>query len=123
MTETVFESARFERENRTVQKMIELHCRHHHSEGRRALCDDCRQLAAFCERRLSRCVYKAEKPACDKCPVHCYKPVQREKIRIIMRWAGPRMLFYSPIAAIRHIFDSRRPVPPWPGKNGKKDTL
>ena len=41
--------------------------------------------------------------ACKNCPVHCYKPEMREQIRIVMRWAGPRMLFYKPIAAIKHL--------------------
>ena len=37
------------------------------------------------------------------CPTHCYAPKEREQIRRIMRWAGPRMFFYSPINAIRHL--------------------
>ncbi|MCL6271844.1 nitrous oxide-stimulated promoter family protein [Sansalvadorimonas sp. 2012CJ34-2] len=120
MTKTFFNSSRLERENRTVQKMIELYCHHHHRNGLKGCCSKCRELQDFAERRLSRCIYGPEKPVCAKCPVHCYKPAQREQIRIIMRWAGPRMLLHSPVLAIRHLLDERRPVPPWPGKKSRK---
>jgi hypothetical protein len=29
----------------------------------------------------------------------------REKIRTIMRWAGPRMIIYDPVAAIKHLLN------------------
>jgi hypothetical protein len=35
----------------------------------------------------------------------------REKIRVVMRYAGPRMLFRHPWFAIQHLFDGfRKPV-------------
>ena len=38
-----------------------------------------------------------------KCPVHCYRPEMREQIRKVMLWAGPRMIWYHPVDAIRHL--------------------
>jgi hypothetical protein len=38
------------------------------------------------------------------CKTHCYAPTYREKIREIMRYGGPRMLFISPIQVIRHMY-------------------
>jgi hypothetical protein len=32
----------------------------------------------------------------------------RETIRIVMRYAGPRMLVYHPILAIQHLLDGMR---------------
>jgi len=32
----------------------------------------------------------------------------REKIREVMRFSGPRMLFHHPIAAIRHVVESKK---------------
>ncbi|MDY5655574.1 MAG: nitrous oxide-stimulated promoter family protein, partial [Prevotella sp.] len=52
---------------------------------------------------LDRCRYGEHKPTCKQCPIHCYRPEMKEKIRGIMRWAGPRMILYHPIAAIRHL--------------------
>ncbi len=35
---------------------------------------------------------------------HCYGPTYREKIREIMRYGGPKMLFVSPIQVIKHMY-------------------
>jgi hypothetical protein len=48
------------------------------------------------------------KTFCSNCKVHCYKPEMREKIREIMRFSGPRMIFYHPIMAIRHLIESKK---------------
>lgn len=48
------------------------------------------------------------KTFCSNCRVHCYKPEMREKIRAVMRFSGPRMLFVHPVAAIRHVIETRR---------------
>ena len=34
------------------------------------------------------------KTFCSNCKVHCYKPEMRKKIRAVMRFSGPRMIFY-----------------------------
>lgn len=92
---------RIEQEKETVQFMIELYCRK--VEKNRELCPECRELIVFAHKRLDRCRYGEDKTTCQKCPSHCYPPHQREKIRLIMRTIGPRMLFYSPLKAIRHM--------------------
>ena len=32
-----------------------------------------------------------------------YRPEMKERIRMVMRWSGPRMIIYHPIVAIRHL--------------------
>jgi len=91
---------RIEREKQTVCKMIELYCRHHLKQNR--MPDEYQHLAEFACRRLDHCKYGEQKTACKNCPTHCYAPKEREQIREIIRWAGPRMLFYSPVEAIKH---------------------
>ncbi len=49
-----------------------------------------------------------EKTFCSNCTVHCYRPEMRERIRTVMRYAGPRMLFHHPVIAIRHMIESQR---------------
>ena len=102
-------SLRLQRERRTVELMIALYCRAHH--GAESLCADCRELAEYAARRVDACPYGAEKPTCVNCPTHCYKPAMRERIREVMRFAGPRMLFRHPILAIMHLIDERRKAP------------
>lgn len=95
--------SKIDREKQTVRKMIELYCRHHLKLD--TMPEEYQHLAEFACRRLDRCKYGERKTACKDCPTHCYAPKEREQIREIMRWAGPRMIFYSPIDAIRHLFN------------------
>ena len=92
---------RIDEEKRTVEKMIRLYCRR--KEGNRELCPSCSELLEYAVVRLSRCRFGNGKSTCQKCPVHCYKPVMRDKMREVMRWAGPRMMLYHPVDAIRHL--------------------
>jgi hypothetical protein len=93
---------RIEKEKKIVRKMIELYCRHHLKQD--IISEEYQHLIEFAYRRLDHCRFGEKKTACKNCPVHCYAPKEREKIRMIMRWAGPRMLLYSPIEALRHIY-------------------
>ncbi|GET29052.1 nitrous oxide-stimulated promoter family protein [Prolixibacter sp. SD074] len=88
-------------EKQIVTLMIELYCRKNHR--REIICFDCEELIDYAAKRLDNCVFGDEKPACKHCPVHCYKPAMRERIREVMRWAGPRMILYRPGAAVRHM--------------------
>lgn len=92
---------RIEEEKRIVELMIRLYCRK--KEKNTTLCPSCEALLQYAHTRLTRCRFNEKKPACKHCPVHCYKPEMRKQIQHIMRFAGPRMLFYAPLEAIRHL--------------------
>ncbi|WEF09950.1 nitrous oxide-stimulated promoter family protein [Pectobacterium actinidiae] len=102
-----------QREIRTVGLMIELYEKHHPETDDNAQYKD---LFNYAIKRLERCQFGEDKPACKHCPIHCYQPARREAIKAIMRWSGPRMLLRHPILAIRHLIDDRRPVPDYPKK-------
>jgi len=36
------------------------------------------------------------------------------RVRVMMRWSGPRMLLRHPVIAILHMIDGRRPAPRLP---------
>ena len=96
-----------EREKQMVSRMIALYCKKkHHTKG--GLCPECRELADYARQRSDKCPFMETKTFCSNCKVHCYKPVMREKIREVMRFSGPRMIFRSPIAAIRHVIETRK---------------
>ncbi len=78
------------------------------SGERRNLCPECAELEAYAPARSERCPFMEEKPFCSNCTVHCYRPEMRERIRTVMRYAGPRMLFHHPVMAIRHMIESQR---------------
>lgn len=109
------ESRRVARERRTVAAMIGVYCRDHHA-ARDGLCADCARLHAYAMGRLDHCPFGADKPTCVNCPVHCYKPELRERIRDVMRYAGPRMLWRHPVLAVLHLLDGRQPRPGRPSR-------
>ena len=94
---------RIENEKAVVGKMIRLYYRH--KLGLLEPSTEELELVCYAQQRLSRCKFGEKKPACKKCPIHCYRPDMRAKIRDVMRWAGPRMIIYDPIAAIKHILN------------------
>lgn len=100
-------SNRILREKRTVDLMIRLFCHAKH-RSETELCPDCTALQAYALQRLESCRFASDKPACAECAVHCYKPDMRKRIRAVMRYAGPRMLFRHPVLALMHLSDSRR---------------
>ena len=94
---------KIEREREVVSRMIELYCRK--KLGMAEISNEYKELEVYAHKRLGMCKFGNDKPNCKRCPIHCYKPQMREKIRAIMRWAGPRMMIYDPIAAIRHLLN------------------
>lgn len=96
-----------EREKKMVSQMIALYCKKKHG-GRREMCPDCTALNEYARMRSDKCPFMETKTFCSNCRVHCYKPEMREKIRQVMRFSGPRMLFHHPIAAIRHVIETKK---------------
>ena len=93
-----------QREKRVVREMIGVYCRGHHGTKKGELCGTCAALAAYAEERSDKCPFMESKTFCSNCKVHCYKPDMRERIKDVMKWAGPRMIFTHPIFAIKHVF-------------------
>ncbi len=71
------------------------------------MCPECNALFDYAMKRLDHCPYGEHKPVCVHCPIHCYKKDMREQVRIVMRFAGPRMLARHPYLAIRHLIDEK----------------
>ena len=96
-----------EREKRMVSQMIALYCRKkHHTRG--DLCPQCAALDAYAKMRADKCPFMETKTFCSNRRAHCYKPDMRAKIREVMRFAGPRMILYHPVAAIRHVVETKK---------------
>lgn len=93
-----------EREKGVVSEMIALYCRKQHGR-RNGLCPECEALAAYARKRSDKCPFMETKTFCSNCKVHCYKPEMREKIRAVMRFSGPRMIFCHPVTAVRHVLE------------------
>lgn len=96
-----------QREKETVSRMIRLYCKKQHG-GKKELCAACAELEAYAMQRSDKCPFMEEKTFCSNCKVHCYKPEMREKIRAVMRFSGPRMIFVYPVMAVRHVIESKK---------------
>ena len=90
-----------EQEQATIASMTRLFCRAKH-DTREGLCADCQELLDYAQERVARCMFLPEKPVCGRCPVHCYQAPYQERIREVMRFAGPRLIFNDPVAVVRH---------------------
>jgi hypothetical protein len=101
---------RMKRERETVESMLAIFCRDHH-HTKEELCRECRELAEYARFRLQHCPFQENKTTCGNCPIHCYKPQMREKIREVMRYSGPRMIRHHPLLAIGHMIDGLKKEP------------
>lgn len=95
-----------------VREMIRFYCKRHHDT--KELCPECQRLYDYAKMRVEYCPFMETKTFCSNCKVHCYKPQMREKIRLVMRYSGPRMLYYHPLLTIWHVICS------WKEKNDSK---
>lgn len=111
---------RVERDQRVLVRFIHLYCDHRHRDvvkepfslpghdaaapGRRpiVLCRPCRKLLAHALVKRARCPLDP-KPACKHCPVHCYHPTYRQKIRDVMRYSGRRLVLSGRLDMLYHL--------------------
>ena len=96
-----------EKEKAVVTFMIGLYCRKNHGAAG-GLCPECEELARYARDRSDQCPFMEHKTFCANCKVHCYSPEMREKIRRVMRFSGPRMMFYHPVMVVNHLVETKR---------------
>ena len=81
--------------------MLDIYCRANHTA--KPLCAECTELETYVQQRLDKCPFGMLKPTCKNCQIHCYSLENRNKIRKVMKFAGPRMLTRHPILAFCHL--------------------
>lgn len=96
-----------EYEKQVVSQMITIYCKKQHKTIG-VLCSECQQLDTYAKIRSDKCPFMETKTFCSNCKVHCYKPEMREKIKAVMRFSGPRMIFYHPVTAVRHLIETKK---------------
>ena len=105
---------RMQKEEKVVNLMIDLYYKR--KSKLKTNDPECIDLKEYVKFRLSKCPFQEKKTFCSNCKIHCYKPEYREKIRKVMRFSGPRMIFHHPILAIKHVIETMKERK----KNGKK---
>ena len=97
-----------EKEIEVIKLMIEIYCHGKNHTQDKTLGPECRDLLDYSIKRTNLCPFMETKTFCSNCKVHCYQTNKREKIKEIMKFAGPRMLFHHPILAIMHLIESKK---------------
>lgn len=93
---------RIEKEKSMIFIMIDVYCKGKHQS--KTLCLECENLHQYALKRLTFCKFGNEKTSCRKCPIHCYKKDMRIQIKNVMKYSGPRLIFYHPVEMIKHLF-------------------
>jgi len=84
----------------TVERMIEIYCRGKHA-GTDGLCVDCKTLLDYAVQKIGKCPQNP-KPKCRDCKIHCFSIENRNRIKDVMRYSGPRMLLRYPLLTLKH---------------------
>ncbi len=92
-------------EKKTVAAMIDIYYKQFKDEEHLAERED---VLSYAMTRLNYCRFSEDKPTCKVCPVHCYKKSYQEKMKLIMRYSGPRMMIYHPIMSVEHFIKEWR---------------
>ncbi len=96
-----------EYEKEVVSQMIAIYCKKQHKTNG-MLCKACSELDTYAKQRSDKCPFMETKTFCSNCKVHCYKTEMREKIKAVMRFSGPRMIFYHPVTVVRHLIETKK---------------
>ena len=100
-----------EKEIKIINLMMRIYCYgnkhiYHNNKlfnkSEMVLCDDCTSLLKYAIDRINKCNFMETKTFCSNCKVHCYQKQEREKIKKVMRYAGPKIILYHPILIIKH---------------------
>ena len=105
---------------RVLAQFTSVYCRMHHGDDRQPLrsegpavaalkvekypvCPECRDFLLYAIQRRVCCPLDP-KPVCKHCPVHCYKPDYRQKVREIMRFSGRHLMLRGRLDLLWHYF-------------------
>lgn len=91
-----------EKEKKIVGEMIAIYCKKNH-KPQVSLCSECTELRDYAFSCADKCPFIENKTFCSNCKIHCYEPGMREKIRVVMRFSGKRLVFRHPILVTKHV--------------------
>jgi hypothetical protein len=109
------------KDSELLAEFINIYCADHHTKMGKApavsggtvgrclestgfsYCDDCRKLLLHAVSKRVLCPFDP-KPACKKCPSHCYGPGYRDRIREVMRYSGMQLIKRGRFGLIKKYF-------------------
>jgi hypothetical protein len=103
---------RLHRDARVLHAFIGVYCQQHHQPQSDShcvtaagwhYCPQCWELLQYALQRDKLCRLDP-KPACKDCPVHCYAPDKRQRIRQVMGFAGQHFIRRGRLDWLWHYF-------------------
>ena len=91
--------SRVEKEKAMIVKMIEIY----YKNKAHGTPEEREELKAYALKRLDNCRHGDDKSFCSHCTTQCYSPKYKAKIKEVMRYSGPRIIFYHPWMAVSHL--------------------
>jgi len=105
---------------RVLAQFTSVYCKAHHDTERSPLaadtqgvaelnvskypvCPECSDFLYYAIKRRLYCPLDP-KPTCKHCPVHCYKPDYRQKVKEIMRFSGKYLMLRGRLDLLWHYF-------------------
>ena len=108
------------RDLKILAQFVRIYCDHRHPQSEKeplhlrthdvaaiagrevVLCANCRKLLAHSFVKRTGCPLDP-KPACRRCPAHCYLPKYRAAIREVMRYSGTRLVLSGRLDYLYHL--------------------
>lgn len=94
-----------EKDRRTLEAIGLIYCRaHHHDCAKDAtgLCPDCREAIEGTLDRTLHCPSNHQ-GNCQDCSIHCQRGEAQQRIKAIMAYAAPRMLWRHPLMTVEYL--------------------
>lgn len=90
-----------------IETMIRIYCDGNCGvkSDKQTLCVDCQELLDYAKHRLENCPRTSTRTSCGRCDTPCYREPYKQKIRLVMKYAGPRMVFKHPIKTVKYVID------------------
>lgn len=86
-----YKNKMLKREKKTAGYVVEIYCKDHHKRSGE-LCADCAEFKEYVFIHLEICPFQEKKGACGRCLL-CYSPDFKEKVMVVIGYAGPKMLY------------------------------
>ncbi|MDO5028056.1 MAG: nitrous oxide-stimulated promoter family protein [Bacillota bacterium] len=90
---------KIEKKKEILRLMVEIYKKAHPDQA-----EDLLALETYAIDKMTNCPNKNKNIVCKSCTIHCYQKEQRQQIKKIMRFSGPRMLVLHPILTIEYFF-------------------
>ena len=119
-SEAITRDRKLRRDLRTLARFVHVYCRRRHPDAikgpvrlrdvdvervygcRLRLCAACGKLLAHATVKRKTCPLEP-KPACKRCPTHCYAPHYRTQIREVMKYSGRHLVLRGRLDYLIHL--------------------